>query len=107
MDRKISILGQEYRVVDDESILRDNLDGLAAVYDKVIMLRPTEELLDPMTDTNTKKAYRREVMRHEIIHSFFRESGHERWQNDEDLVSWIAIMYPKMNEVFGELGCSS
>ena len=107
MECTVNILGQNYRVIDNDSILKDNLDGLAAVYDKVIMVRPMEELLDPMTDVNTKKAYRREVIRHEVIHSFFRESGNERWQNDEDLVSWIAIMYPKINKVFGKLGCSS
>lgn len=39
---------------------------------------------------------RAETIRHELVHAFFIESGHERWSCDEDLVEWIAIQFPKM-----------
>ena len=104
---RVDILGQEYVIVDDGSILKDGLDGMAQSYDHVIRVRPLNELLSETEDINTKKAYRRELIRHEIMHCVFRECGLEQWQNDEDLVTWISIMYPKLNKIFGEIGCST
>ena len=42
----------------------------------------------------------REVMRHEIIHAFFSEAGLDDYSDNEQLVNWLAIQIPKMNDVF-------
>lgn len=107
MARAVNILGEQYTIIEDATILKDGLDGMAQSYDRVIRIRPVEELLSDCEDINTRKAYRREVLRHEIMHCIFRECGLERWQNDEDLVTWISIMFPKISQIFGETGCSS
>lgn len=50
-------------------------------------------------------------MRHEIIHAFLFESGlsenftHPEYGHDETYVDWIASQFPKMCEVFKEVGC--
>lgn len=39
------------------------------------------------------------VMRHEIIHAFFYESGldvESSWGTDGTLVDWIALQFPKV-----------
>ena len=47
--------------------------------------------------------YKKQVLRHELIHAFFFESGLEgccAWANDESAVDWIAIQFPKLMEAF-------
>ena len=108
-DRKIDILGTTYTVIDDNSILEDGYDGYAHIYDKSIRIRPIEKMLDGvvgLTD-NEKRAYYREVLRHEIMHCVFAESGVEKWEDDEELVTYLSKVYPKVNRIFAELGCAS
>ena len=55
----------------------------------------------------------KETLRHEIIHAFFNESGLKgnandyegSWVENEEMVDWIALQFPKMNRVFKEVGC--
>lgn len=53
----------------------------------------------------------KKVVRHEIIHAFLFESGlsenftHPEYGHDETYVDWIASQFPKMCEVFKEVGC--
>lgn len=51
----------------------------------------------------TKKKRFNEVLRHEVIHAFFSESGLDDYSSNEELVNWIAIQFPKMLQVFKEL----
>ena len=103
----ISILGTEYTIVEDDSIGEKNFDGMCDVFSRVITVRPTDRLLDDSCSDSDRKSLKREILRHEIIHAMFGESGMSKWQDNEDLVQWITIMYPKMNELFSELGCSA
>ena len=48
--------------------------------------------------------YRKQVIRHELIHAFLCESGlHEncKWHNEE-MVDWLAIQAPKLQKIFKE-----
>ena len=54
---------------------------------------------------DTKKIRFNEVLRHEIIHAFFIESGLEDYNSNEQLVNWIAIQFPKMIKAFEEVDC--
>lgn len=55
----------------------------------------------------------KEVLRHEIIHAFFNESGLQSsafaydgsWAKNEEMVDWIAIQYPKMMKAMKEADC--
>jgi len=47
----------------------------------------------------------REVLRHEITHAFFSESGLDGYCIDETLVDWIAKQFPKLCKIFAECDC--
>lgn len=104
MDRKIDIFGTEYTIYDDESLVEEGFDGRVNTFDPVIRIRPYSVMLEETDSNNEKKACYREVLRHEVVHAIFRESGHEKYMNDEELVQYIASMFPKINRIFSELG---
>lgn len=109
--KKVSILGTEYEIIIDapDEMLPENADGGMDHSIKRITVAKFE------TDRNTIKdidSYRKKVLRHEIIHAFLYESGLwnnsgtiEAWGQNEEITDWIAIQFPKMLEVFEEVGC--
>lgn len=100
---KINILGTDYDLKEDKSIIDVGVDGLCREYSKEILIRPCEEMLSSNDGAEDKGKRYREVMRHEIIHAFFSESGLDGYSNNEQLVNWLAIQIPKMNDVFAIL----
>jgi hypothetical protein len=44
-------------------------------------------------------------MRHELIHAFLFESGLDccSWADKEEIVDWIAIQFPKLQNVFEQI----
>lgn len=104
MDRTINILGTEYKVIEDESLTDEGCDGKVSVFDPVIRIRPYRAMLDSNDSDSEKKACYRETMRHEVIHAAFKETGNEDYMSDERLVQILAVLFPKLNRIFGELG---
>ena len=101
--KKINILGTEYELaINDSECMKKNADGLCNFYDKKILFRSADNLLEPDSSSETKEIRQQEVKRHEIIHAFFEESGLVDYANNEQLVEWIAVQFPKMLEVFKE-----
>lgn len=96
----VNILGTDYELKEDKSIIDSGLDGLCKEYSKEIVIRPCEEMLSPRDNMEDKIKRYREVMRHEIIHAFFSEAGLDDYSDNEQLVNWLAIQIPKMNDVF-------
>ena len=55
--------------------------------------------------------FRKQILRHEIIHAFLSESGLEAsgnsfggsWAQNEEMVDWIAIQAPKLFAAFSEV----
>lgn len=104
---KIDILGTPYEVIrqyeEDNPKLKE-ANGLCEVYSKKIILREIDED-DPNCYENIE-AWKRKTFRHEIIHAFFAESGlrnNSLYAEDEELVDWIAIQFPKIQKVFEKL----
>lgn len=95
---KINILGTEYEIIvdknDDNPKLRNN-DAYAELLSKKIVI--SQFGYDDMTVENLEESVR-EVVRHEIVHAFFHESGLSCYCHDEVLVEWIAMQLPKMIE---------
>ena len=106
----INVLGTPYNVYygvmpSDDHYL-DNCDGY---FDKtvkrlvVVGKIPENELAD-------WEDYRKQCMRHEIVHAFMHESGIDAnckfdvagESHPEHLVAWIAIQFPKMYKAFQE-----
>jgi len=46
--------------------------------------------------------YKNKVIRHELVHAFLFESGlaGNSWASNEEIVDWIAYMFPKMKAAF-------
>ena len=48
----------------------------------------------------------KKVLRHEIIHAYLGESGlrsSSEWAENEEMVDWFAIQFPKILKTFSEL----
>lgn len=107
---KVNILGAEYNIelreVKDDTFLND-MDGYCDKTTKMIVVskRPDDATIGDY------EVYQKKVLRHEIIHAFLFESGlHENykgaeWGHDETMVDWVACQFPKMLEVFKQVGC--
>ena len=108
---KIDILGTEYTVVFD--ISEDDMpEGADGCMDQSIRTIKIAHLESDRNSVQNLDAYRRKVLRHEVIHAFLYESGmwncsgsSEAWGMDETITDWIAIQFPKIQKVFAELGC--
>lgn len=93
---KINILGQEYDIKKGTHKTDPKLNDASAYvefYSKEIIYEPTTA--DTQTINNLKDRDKK-VIRHEIAHAFFHESGITEWARDEKLVEWIAQQMPKM-----------
>ena len=96
--REVNILGMLYTVCSSTDLMDKGLDGECCYYSKQIKIRPWSKMLDD-TSSDMEKQYRhREVVRHEIVHAFLYESGLSEYAQDEQLVDWIAMQFPKIEE---------
>ena len=111
IETKIKVLGTTYTIIFNapEEDLPDGADGCMDHSEKVIRIRNIEPDRDTVKNIGF---YITKVTRHEIIHAFLYESGmwsnsgdSEAWAMDEAIVDWIAIQFPKIYEVFREVGC--
>lgn len=111
MKHKITVLGQEYQIVQDTPENNPKLNKWNGYHEpqaKKIVIDSTiatENNEDDMGIENID-AYIRHIYRHEILHAFFCESGITyRYDKDEEdfLVDWIARQFPKMKKIFEEL----
>lgn len=102
---KVNILGTEYTVYEDNGLEKLGLDGCCKKYDKEISIRSIENMLEDGDHYESKLERHCEVMRHELIHAFFNESGLDEYGNDEQLVDWLAMQFPKMEKTFKDVGC--
>ena len=82
-------------------------DGECNKYEKVIRVLPKSKMGSDHETTSqlSKELYYKNVLRHEIIHAFFFESGLDTYCNNEELVDWLAIQVPKMIDVFDKQNC--
>lgn len=114
---KVNILGTEYiilfRQLKDDNTLKE-CDGYCDSPNRTIVIREyteEEQKTDNMTDNLA--SYANKVLRHEIIHAFFHESGLSgnsmqyggAWAMCEEMVDWIAIQFPKILKAFQEADC--
>lgn len=111
-NRKINILGTEYRIEfrkeDEDTILKD-CNGYCDVTVKLIvaLAEPNKEC-----DYEDFSFIQKKTLRHEIVHAFLTESGlfnntynvDAGWEKNEEMVDWFAIQSPKIFKVYSELG---
>ena len=95
-----NILGTEYTIIsqtEDENPKLDGADGLAELYSKKLIIDFTQA--DPKQAFENLDEYMKVVLRHEMIHAIFHESGLEKYVRDETLVQFIAMQYEKMEKL--------
>lgn len=105
----VDILGTEYEVSFQSVEQNQKLEkvmGYCEQYSKKIVVGDFEDVKkDPMCVENLEELQKK-VLRHEIIHAFFGESGLRscsEYAEDEELVDWIAIQFPKILKAFNEV----
>lgn len=106
---KVSILGTEYaieyRSSKEDKILEDS-DGYTDLYSKLIVV-----VNDENGNIKDYNAYRKKVLRHEIVHSFLYESGlahnsiqvESAWAMNEEMVDFFAIQGEKIHKAWSEV----
>lgn len=102
--KKVNIIGTEYTIKEDENLAKTDRDGECRVYAKEIYVRKTEDLLDDIANDELKEIRKAEVLRHELWHAVFFESGLEDYCDNEQLVDFLAKQSPKTFKIFQELG---
>ena len=102
---KVNVLGTEYKIITDNSIVQDGADGICKSYEKKILIRSKGEMLCSDDSEEIKDIRYKEVLRHELVHAFFEESGLDDYSSNEQLVNWMATQFPKMLKAFIEADC--
>ena len=109
---KVNILGTNYEIIfksDSEEIrLKENW-GFTDYHTKEIYIHDD---IEKETDNSCKNLidFKNKVLRHEILHAFLYESGLREnsfksysWAENEEMVDWFAIQFPKILKVYKEL----
>ena len=101
---KTNILGTTYElVIDAEEKDYPKLKGLSGYTDfsiKKIIIRKLKEDSESLEDL---KCYQKEVLRHELLHAYFYESGldsNSEFARNEELIDWIAIQFEKILQTY-------
>ena len=110
--KEISILGTIYKLIfkneDEETRLKTNW-GFTDFHTKEIYIHDN---IEKETNDSCKNLidFKNKVIRHEILHAFLYESGLREnsnntmaWAENEEMVDWIAIQFPKLLKVYKEL----
>jgi hypothetical protein len=111
IDCMVSILGAAYEILfrteDQDARLKD-CDGYS---DWTVRHIVVDDFSPDHHSWEDIESYKKKVLRHEIVHAFFFESGlHEcstevkSWAKNEEMVDWIARQHEKLHKAFEEAG---
>lgn len=114
---KVNILGTEYTIIvkkydEDKSFERDEIGGYCESLTHTIVVcdmatyKGYEDEKPEAIDNEQKR-----LLRHEIVHAFFFESGLstnsidvKEWATNEEMVDWFALQGPKIYKAWTEAG---
>ncbi len=107
---KINILGAVY-TIQDKTVKQDDFLSKCDGYCDFTTHKIVIALKKPENELDNFEAYKKKVLRHEIIHAFMNESGLQgnwkhssEWGHDETVVDWFAIQGPKIYECWIKAG---
>ena len=106
MKDKAKILDTEYTIQllheEDDPKLKE-CDGYTDFTSKKIVV--CDRRSDDKMQVEKPEVIIEKVARHEMVHAFLSESGLgvNSWADNEEIVDWIAIQFPKMREAFDEV----
>lgn len=111
-NKVVNVLGTDYSIVflpEDSDEFRDKeCDGYADPTLKQLVIA----IFTPEANSVGKlDEYQKNIMRHEIIHAFFYESGlwgnsnaSKYWALNEEMVDWLALQHNKIHAAFKKAG---
>lgn len=114
----VDILGTTYKIIikkisEDEDLKNRRLSGRCNRFHHEIIVADMEETeyFGELTETE-KTEYKKEVLRHEIVHAYLNESGWSTTRmfsgldgrQTNEMVDWIALQFPKMIDTFKQAG---
>ena len=116
--KKVNILGTDYKIIvkrydEDEAFARRGIDGYCNGLTKEIVLCDMATYNGwEYEDGETIKQANKLVLRHEIVHAFFNESGlmdsafsvENPWSKNEEMIDWIALQGEKIYRAWSKAG---
>lgn len=113
-DFTVNILGAEWSVrfgdEKDYPVLK-NADGVTDSSTRELIVHNMDSSRGQVGAKRDLDAYRRKVLRHEIIHAFLYESGlgensntADMWALNEEMIDWLAFQIPKIISVMQKAG---
>lgn len=107
---KVLILGEVYEVLvrsAEEDPKLEQCIGYCEQYSKKIVISDMADANKDVMAVENIEEFKKKVLRHEIIHAFFGESGLRscsEYAEDEELIDWMAIQFPKILKAFEKVG---
>jgi small nuclear ribonucleoprotein (snRNP)-like protein len=108
INKLVNVLGTQYEVIIKDNSEYDaklvSMDGYCDTSIKQCVISEVQE--NDMSKSNLI-SYQDQLIRHELIHAFLYECGLDNcsWADNEELVDWLAIQFPKLARIFTELNC--
>ena len=98
----VNILGTKYTIKESNKVADvtlEHADGYCDHTTKTIVIDTFKNFPGSLEDL---ESYKKQVVRHELIHAFLFESGLDAcsWAKDEEIVDWIACQFPKLQNAF-------
>lgn len=113
----VDVLGTRYKIevrkVSEDKYMQDNhLDGYCNSCLHRIVISDLKDLYTEWTDEE-RSLYLKQLLRHEVLHAFFNESGLQdsanqspnSWSTNEEMVDWFAIQFSKIMQAYQWLEC--
>ena len=118
MKEIVNVLGVPYKIEihkhdDDKVLFEKHLDGYCSDLEKKIVISDMSgedfKYMNEIEKANLQKL----TLRHELLHSVFGESGlssssnvfNGSWVNNEEMIDFFAIQFPKILEIYREAEC--
>lgn len=104
---KVNVLGSEYTVEfkkqEEDPLLKERAGYCDHSVRKIVVCIPEREEYS-VADLDK---WKNDTLRHELVHAFLIESGlqTQSWAENEEMVDWIALQFPKMLKAFQESEC--
>ena len=113
-DFTVNILGAEWSVKfgdEKDYPVLEKADGVTDSSTRELIVHNMDSSKGQIGAKRDLDAYRRKVLRHEIIHAFLYESGLGEnsnevgaWALNEEMVDWLAFQIPKIISVMQKAG---
>lgn len=114
---KINILGTDYEIKfkdyeEDAYFKKHGASGYCNAFGKEICVCNMSTYPGYENEKGEdQRVVENETLRHEIIHAFLNESGlkgssgvtNYGWAENEEMIDWIALQFPKILKVFQEV----